>query len=321
MAPIAAASFNYLLVAVAAMSLVACATTPQTRALLQSSLPIPTRAELVDVPFYPQRDYQCGPAALAMVINHYHPDTDADELVERVYIPELKGSLQAEMLATARAIGRLAVTLDGRLESVLREVAAGHPVLVLQNLGFDAYPFWHYAVVIGYDLRRQEIVLRSGEIERLVRPFSTFERTWQRADHWAVVATLPGAPAAVTVSEEDLVMAVLALEETVPAETLKQAYRSGLDRWPASFILRMGLGNAYYAMQDYAAAQREFERVTREYPQHAQGWNNLAYARWRLGRIDLARRAVQQAVQLQPGNPAYLDSLREISGAATDVGE
>jgi hypothetical protein len=33
----------------------------------------------------------------------------------------------------------------------LREVAAGNPVLVLQNLSFAWAPVWHYAVVMGYD--------------------------------------------------------------------------------------------------------------------------------------------------------------------------
>ena len=49
-----------------------------------------------------------------------------------------------------------------RLADLLQEVAAGHPVIVLQNLGLEWIPVWHYSVVIGYDLSRGQLVLRSG---------------------------------------------------------------------------------------------------------------------------------------------------------------
>ena len=87
----------------------------------------------------------------------------------------------------------------------------GFPVLVLQNLGTDLIPFWHYAAVVGYDLEREEVVLRSGERDRLVRPFSNFERTWQRADHWAVVVTKPQ-ELPTFINEQAFMRAVLLLE-------------------------------------------------------------------------------------------------------------
>lgn len=41
-------------------------------------------------------------------------------------------------------------------------LAAGHPVVVLQNLRLGRAARWHHAVAVGYDLRRHEVVLRSG---------------------------------------------------------------------------------------------------------------------------------------------------------------
>ena len=301
-----------LAVVFAAWLLYGCATPPQTRQLLLSNPDLPPAVELVTAPFYPQRDYQCGPAALATVINFHHLETSADELVSRVYVPKLQGSLQAEMLAATTSYRRLAVQLDGRLQSVLREVAAGLPVLVLQNLGLDAYPVWHYAVVIGYDLEQEEVILRSGEIERLVRPLAVFERTWARAGHWSMVAVPPDIMPA-SAGLQQYRTAVLAFESSASPAARLQAYSSGLRRWPDSFVLSMGAGNAHYQLGRYAASERAFRRAIAAEPARAEAWNNLGYALWRQGRRQQALQAIARALQLAPGEPEYLDSLREIS--------
>jgi len=75
--------------------------------------------------------------------------------------------------------------------TLFTEIAAGHPVIVLQNLAFDWYPVWHYAVAVGYDLDAQEITLRSGRERRLQLPLGTFEDTWRRGGHWAMLALPP----------------------------------------------------------------------------------------------------------------------------------
>ncbi|HET9024208.1 MAG TPA: PA2778 family cysteine peptidase, partial [Burkholderiaceae bacterium] len=173
------------------------------------------RAELTQVPFFPQQEYQCGPAALAMALAADGAAVTADALVPQVYLPAREGSLQAEMLATARRHGRLAVVLPPRLDAVLAEVSAGRPVVVLQNLSLPIAPRWHYAVVVGFDLAQGNLVLRSGSTFRQVLPLAVFERTWARSGHWAMVA---GAPGALPASPDDasLLAASAALERVDP---------------------------------------------------------------------------------------------------------
>ena len=140
-----------------AMALGGCAVIlPQSHALKeQRPSDLPVRAELTDVPFFAQEDYQCGPAALAMALNAAGVGVTPDALVNQVYIPARKGSLQVEMLASARRHGLLAYELAPELKDVLAEVAAGNAVIVLQNQGlWSFHPYWHYAVVIGYDLEK-----------------------------------------------------------------------------------------------------------------------------------------------------------------------
>ena len=71
----------------------------------------PARVELESTPFFPQSDYQCGPAALATVLAADGVDVTADQLVSEVYLPGRRGSLQVALIAATRARGRLPYTL------------------------------------------------------------------------------------------------------------------------------------------------------------------------------------------------------------------
>ena len=155
-----------VLVCACALALSGCASMwPQT-AELRRALPqgIPERTELREVPFFPQEEYQCGPAALATVLAASGVKVTPEDLVPQVYLPERKGSLQVEMLAAARRHGLVSYQLAPRFEDLLRELAAGNPVIVLQNLAVG--DGWHYAVAVGYDYDSGMLVLRSGTTER-----------------------------------------------------------------------------------------------------------------------------------------------------------
>jgi len=68
---------------------------PQTSALLEG-LPegLPQQVELKAVPFFPQAEYQCGPAALATLLVSSGVSTTPEALVPQVYLPARKGSLR-----------------------------------------------------------------------------------------------------------------------------------------------------------------------------------------------------------------------------------
>ena len=153
---------------------------PQSSALREQRPPdLPVRVELTAIPFFAQTEYQCGPAALAMALNAAGIGVTPEALVEQVYIPARKGSLQVEMLAATRRRGLIAYELAPQLTDVLGEIAAGAPVIVLENYGFRIYPIWHYAVAIGYDLERVEIIRRSGTKQRQTMPLGVFVDLWR----------------------------------------------------------------------------------------------------------------------------------------------
>lgn len=291
--------------------LAGCATPQVTVSPDELRAALPERAELETVPFFPQELYQCGPAALATALVYAKVATSPEALVPQVYLPEREGSLQVEMMAATRRHGLVAYRLAPRLQDVLREVSAGTPVIVLQNLSFGFAPVWHYAVVVGYDLSSEEIVLRSGTTRRLAVTLSNFERTWARSGYWAMVALAPERVPAGAV-EDEYVAAVAALER-VSAASARRAYAAALARWPQNLLAQMGAGNAAYAMRDFAAAEAAYRRATLAHPAAADAWNNLAYALFDLGRKSEALAAAQRAVALGgPRLAQYQATLKAI---------
>lgn len=254
----------------------ACAATPQTEALLDTARPTPltqSRVYLASTAFYPQSQYQCGPAALATVLTESGVMVEPDELVSQVYLPERKGSLQVEMLAAARRYGRIALPLSGQLADMMQELEQGRPVLVMQNLGLDRLPQWHYAVVVGYDLAEEDIILRSGTVDMLRTPMTTFERTWARADHWSVVLLTPGELPVNGTAEQ--YFSALASFEQVHESASEVAWLAGLERWPENALLAMGYSNLLYRQGHLEAAAEVLDGLLERQPDYQPAQTNL----------------------------------------------
>lgn len=256
----------------------------------------PPRAEVAAVPFYPQEDKHCGPAALAMVLAWSGSEATPADTASLVFTPGPGGTFQHDLLSGARRYGRLAVEIE-RPADLLAEVAAGHPVLVLQNLGLSWYPVWHYAVVIGYDLPAGEIVLHSGRQKRRTMSLETFQRTWTRAGGWGLVV-LPPDRLPAKAGEAQVVEAAAGLERAGDLAAAAAAYAAILERWPMSEGATIGLGNTRYAEHDLAGAEAAFRRATLLHPEAAPAWNNLAHVLAERGLQERALVAARKAVAL-----------------------
>lgn len=270
-----------LLLALIAADLSACASGPR----LRDTAPGATAVELHAVPFFPQRppsrsregysiDYQCGPAALATVLLASGVPITADELTPQVFIPQREGSLQLELLAAARRHGRVPYVLRPDVRDLLAEVAAGQPVLVLQNLGVEWIPIWHYAVVVGFDPQNDEVILRSGDVERRRTRFGRFLASWQRAGNWALVTAKPDQPPG-SASARDWLAAAAAFESLARPEIAGQAYDAATRRWPDFAPAWIALGNARYAQRDLTGAAQALRSALEREPS-VIAHNNLA---------------------------------------------
>ena len=273
---------------------------PQTMELRDAwPASLPDRIDLAEVPFFPQEDYQCGPAALATTLANFKVKITPEELIDQVYLPARRGSLQIEMLAAPRRYDMVSYQLAPRFEDVLREVAAGIPVIVLQDYGVWPFSIWHYAVVAGFDRPRGELVLRSGEKQRLAIPFGVLEYTWKESDYWAMV-TVPPDRIPVTATESGYLAAILAMQRVSTARAAQTAFATFLGRWPDNVTASIGLANVHYSLKELKETESVLRRAVERHPDSAVVLNNLAQTVSDQGRDDEALSLIERAVAL-PG--------------------
>jgi Peptidase_C39 like family/Tetratricopeptide repeat len=277
------------------LAVAGCVTTPPVREWAPPAT-VPARAELEGVPFVPQAKFQCGPAALAMVLSWTGHPAPPDALVRQVYSSARHGSLLADMTGAARRRGLVAYPLS-TLREVVAEVGDGTPVIVLQDLGHAGRSRWHYAVVIGYDLGRGELVLRSGLTPRAVSSFAAFERTWAPSGRWGLVV-LPPRKLPATATEQRWLEAIVGLERTQQWPAAVAAYERTTERWPQSLAGLIGLGNSRYVLGDLSGAEHAYRLATRAHPEAAAAFNNLAHVLAELGRREDALVAARRAAEL-----------------------
>ncbi len=296
-----AGSFFRAAACVLAFSLAGCQARGPRLAPLTSA-GFPSRVELAATPFFPQRDYQCGPAALATVLTAAGVPTSADSLVAEVYLPGRQGSLQPELVAATRGRGRLPYVLPPRTDALLAQLAAGTPVLVMQKLGAGPWPGWHYAVLVGYDIGTDRFLLRSGTNERLEMSATRFLTTWERADRWAMVALPPGRmPAAPELAP--YMEAAAGLEAVGKLDEAGRAYEAAAREWPAEAMPRLGLANLSYARGDLRAAERGYREAIALAPDEIAARNNRAEVLLELGCPAAARSEIATAQSLAGDGP------------------
>jgi hypothetical protein len=281
---------------------------------------LPQRIELDQTPFFPQDLHQCGPAALATLLSYRGLSVTPQQLTSQVYLPERAGSLQVELTAAARRYGMLTYPLAPRLEDLLSEVAAGNPVLVLQNLAFGWLPRWHYAVAIGYDLEQREILLRSGRERRWRSSLTSFNNTWKRSGYWGLVILTPDRLPA---SAELLpyLKAALELEQTGQQKAAVIAYRSASRRWPDDARPWLALGNLAYSMEESIEAISALKTASELDPGNPVILNNLAYSYLQGQCPAQALQAIRQARVLAPADNNLRQSFEEILGFSSCITE
>ena len=248
--------------------------------------------ELTATPFFPQIQYQCGPASLATVLNESGLTTDPATLAAEVYLPDRKGALQVEMIAAVRRHGRIPYEIDKDLQSIIDQLEHGMPVLVLLNLGISALPVYHYAVVIGYEPDSDSIIMRSGEDYRLLMSRLRFLSAWSKTSSWALtVPPIGKLPAKVNV--ERFLRSVIALESVGQWQAAQQNYLTVLGKWPDNTLARFGLANTLRTEGKLTEAADQYSKALKQDASHKPARNNLADTLLRLGRCNAAMSVLQ----------------------------
>ena len=280
------------LVLAAALLCAGCSINPQWQLARGDA---PAAPVLLGVPFHPQTEYQCGPAALATVLGASGVPITPEALVPQVYLPGRQGSLQPELVAATRRAGRIPYPVDQDPSALLAELHAGRPVLVLQNLLVRSVPRWHYAVVVGSDPAGNALLLNSGTERGLRVPAPKFLRTWDWAGRWGLLALRPGELPA-RADPVRYLAAVADFEAVAGAAAAAPAYAAAVQRWPAEPRAHLALGNQAYAAGDLEQAANHYRDGLAHAPADVVLGNNYASVLGELGCRAEARKVLDIAL-------------------------
>jgi tetratricopeptide (TPR) repeat protein len=269
-----------------------------------------TAVELKDTPFFAQTGYQCGPAALAMVLQDSGSEVTPADLTPQVYLPARQGSLQLELIAAVRHHGRLPYVIAPRISVLLEELRDGRPVLVLQNLGLRNHPVWHFAVVIGYRADADEIILRSGTTRRKLMAAARFMRTWENAGAWGLLVLRPGELPA-RVDPPAYLRATADLESVGQTRSADQAYAAAVAYWPDNATAWLGLGNTRYHLGKLEDAEDAYRQALRADPGYLAAHNNLAMLLAERGCYPAALEALDHALDIARPDDVLRSTLAE----------
>lgn len=249
----------------------------------------------LSIAIYPQEEYFCGPSSMATLLNHQQVEFVYSDVVGSTFTPELKGTLQVEMKATARQYGLIPYVINPNLASILSEVSNNRPVLVLLNLGLASLPTWHYTVVIGFNKEMKQVYLSAPTNKQASMSFDEFEMFFERGGSWAVVALKPPL-LPVASSEVEMIKAIDGMAEVGYKEQAKQTAINYTKQHPLSFLGAMMLANIHFDMKNYLDATAEYKRALGLKPNDAVALNNLAQSLLKDNKLQEAKINAQAAV-------------------------
>jgi hypothetical protein len=146
--------------------------------------PSPTTVLIQNIPFYPQEDFQCGPASLAGVLNYWKTPVTPVDISREIFSASAKGTFTIDMLLYAQKKGLDAIDYIGGMEDLKVKVSQGYPVVVLVDNGFYVYQAEHFMVVVGYN--NEGVIVNSGRLEKVLIKEDAFLKSWKRTKYWTL---------------------------------------------------------------------------------------------------------------------------------------
>jgi tetratricopeptide (TPR) repeat protein len=227
-----------------------------------------------------------------MAMNWAGKMISVEQISLQTFTPGMKGSLQSDLISASRRNGFMAVPIEG-LPALLTEINSGHPVIVFENLALSWLPQWHYAIVFGYDLTKEEMIMHSGPDAFKHWDMSKFERSWMLANYWGLVV-LPAGEISSSATELANSIAAAGLEQVGQKVAAEKSYSAILKKWPSSLTALIGSANLAFENNNYLLAVTYLQEAVKYYPNSATVWHNLTIAE---GRGEMKKQAHQSALQ------------------------
>lgn len=142
-----------------------------------------------DVPFYPQEDYRCGPAALASVLSYWQRGVDPSRISREIFSSSARGTLTIDMVMYAQKMGFRAEDVRGTLTALRHAIDSGTPAIVLVDYGVSLFQANHFMVVTGYT--DDGLIVHSGRNRDAFIPHEKFLSAWEKAGFWMLLIRKP----------------------------------------------------------------------------------------------------------------------------------
>lgn len=146
---------------------------------------------VIQVPFFAQEEFQCGPAALATVIDYWHTKTGSgknltpEEIASDIYSPSARGVLGMDMERYARKQGFRVEHVAGSIDKLKENIDAGIPSIVLVDYGILVYQRNHFMVVKGY--LSDGVLVNSGREEGKFIGNQELLSVWKKTAYWMLL--------------------------------------------------------------------------------------------------------------------------------------
>lgn len=151
---------------------------------VQYAKPLPDAFIISGVPYYPQEQYQCGPASLATVLNFHGMGYTPEQIASEIYSKTARGTLSIDMLLYAQRKGLKAEQYSGGMDDLRAKLRQGYPIIVMVDFGLSAYEVIHFMVATGFD--SDGIVFNSGEHKSVKLFDADFLNAWKRTKYWTL---------------------------------------------------------------------------------------------------------------------------------------
>lgn len=150
----------------------------------------------LDVPFVKQEKDGCGSASIAMVMQYWarqqgrsaDESTDAAQIQRALFSSQAHGIYASDLEKYFQQRGFRTFAFRGEWADLKQHLEKGRPLIVALKPTAGNVPL-HYVVVTGLDWE-QELVLVNDPAQRklLKQDRSDFEREWNAADKWTLLA-------------------------------------------------------------------------------------------------------------------------------------
>jgi hypothetical protein len=123
--------------------------------------------------------FQCGPTTLAAVLAFHGTTVPEAAISEAIYSPSARGALLTDLAWYARSQGYATELRTGTPEDLQNAVAAGHPPIVLLDLGLGSIRRPHFTAVTAWAV--DKVRYQGRQPNGVVVAQKKFIRQWQRA--------------------------------------------------------------------------------------------------------------------------------------------